>query len=331
MRIFWLTISLVSILPLFFVLLFVINACKHETILNGVAMVCFEGEVLPVFRTSCGISGCHDATATGGYRFTDYAGIVAGIEPGNPDKSLIYRAVTNIWSDDMMPPSQPLPIESRMLMRIWIEQGALNSTCPDTSATDTIPEVKQRACFERDILPIFSSGCGITGCHDATTAEEELVLTNYNGIRYNEKLVPFNPLASKLYQVLVTSDPDDRMPPVPRPALSKTQTDSIYKWILYGALNEDCITLCDTTGITYTTDIAGLLQNYCTGCHSGATPSGGISLTSYPAIKALAYNGKLVGVTSRQTGFKPMPPSLVLSDCLAGMFRIWVDSGAPEN
>lgn len=332
------SISLVLLIGLPFLLAVVIflHACKHESHLADIPEICFERDVLPVFQTSCGISGCHDASS-GGYDFTNYSGILSALEPGNPDKSAVYKSITEIWSNEMMPPSQPLSIENRILIRIWIEQGARNIECPDTSGTDTIPdppdtipEIKQRACFERDILPIFISSCGISGCHDATTAEEDLVLTSYNGIRYNEKLSPFNPNESEIYQVIVTTEPDERMPPAPQTQLSKAQTDSIYKWILYGALNEECLSLCDTTSVNYSNQVSNLIRNYCLGCHSGASPSGSISFGDYSSVKTIADNGKLLGVIRRQTGFKPMPPDLVLTDCPIRTFEIWVSTGTPE-
>lgn len=109
------------VLPLLLIVLLTFQACKHETFLAGVAEVCFERNVLPVFQTSCGLSGCHDASAAGGYTLNSYSGILAAIEPGSPDKSEVYKSITNIWSDEMMPPSQPLSADNRMLIRIWIE------------------------------------------------------------------------------------------------------------------------------------------------------------------------------------------------------------------
>ena len=37
-------------------------------------------------------------------------------------------------------------------------------------------------CFERDIRPIFVTNCAKSGCHDAITAEEELILNSWQGI-----------------------------------------------------------------------------------------------------------------------------------------------------
>lgn len=109
--------------------LFMTNSCQHEGIsADQLEPICFTEQVLPIFQNSCGTSGCHDAkTAEEGYVFTDYAGIMKSITPGNADKSKAYKAITS--NLEIMPPDNPLPQDKRTLIRLWIEQGAKETTC----------------------------------------------------------------------------------------------------------------------------------------------------------------------------------------------------------
>ena len=73
-------------LPILFLFtgsIFLFTFCRHEeTGFDALETVCFVRDVLPVFRASCGVTGCHDQqTATEGYVFTDYAGILKGVVP----------------------------------------------------------------------------------------------------------------------------------------------------------------------------------------------------------------------------------------------------------
>lgn len=90
---------------------------------------------------------------------------------------------------------------------------------------------------------------------------------------------------------------------------------------------------CETTGATYAIAVAPVLQaNGCTGCHSGAAPSGNISLQTYAAVRTAAQNGKLFGSINHSPGFSPMPKGgNKLSACAISRIRAWIDAGAPNN
>ena len=62
----------------------------------------------------------------------NYSEIRNGVVPGNPDGSRIYQSIIAKW-EDKMPPNQPLSLENRTKIRIWIEQGAAPTTCTDTT------------------------------------------------------------------------------------------------------------------------------------------------------------------------------------------------------
>jgi uncharacterized membrane protein len=111
------------------ILFVTIPSCQHEGIpADQMETICFTEQVLPIFLNSCGTSGCHDSkTAEEGYIFTDYASIMKSITPGNADKSKAYEAMTS--NLEIMPPDNPLPQDKRTLIRLWIEQGAKETTC----------------------------------------------------------------------------------------------------------------------------------------------------------------------------------------------------------
>ena len=123
----------IGFLKLFFLIgggfmLFMASSCKHEGIpADQFPEVCFQTEVLPIFQNSCGTTGCHSSGGGHGYNFTDYAGIMKAITAGNADKSKAYQAITSTFQ--LMPPDNALPIDKRTTIRLWIEQGAKQTTC----------------------------------------------------------------------------------------------------------------------------------------------------------------------------------------------------------
>ena len=108
-----------------------ISSCTHEAKIADFPEICFEVEILPIFLNSCAISNCHD----GGHDEPDlvldnYNDIIREIVPGNPANSKIYKAITATSGEDKMPPDQPLSLDNRTLIRVWIEQGAKETLCP---------------------------------------------------------------------------------------------------------------------------------------------------------------------------------------------------------
>lgn len=315
----------------------IIESCQHDSeIIHTIPEICFEREVLPIFQNSCALSGCHNTiSAQEGYIFDSYANIIKAVDPGNSDNSKAYTSLINIYGE-IMPPDQPLSLENRTIIRVWIEQGAKNTICPDTTSNDSIinPQdtatwVNPRVCFTRDILPLIRGGCAISGCHDAITAEGERVLTNYTNIA--NEVRPGDPLESDLYQKIVENDPNDRMPPPPYDPLTRAQIDSIYNWILNGALNEYCGYSCDTISeITFSEFIWPIVNLNCRSCHSGTNPSGSQYLRDYTDLAAIAADGRLKSVI-RGNGFPLMPPEYGLSDCNIRQIEIWIENGFQNN
>ncbi len=160
--------------------------------------------------------------------------------------------------------------------------------------------------FNRDILPLLSSSCAYAGCHDKKTAEEGLILDNYDDIIRTGEVRAGNPGTSELMEVLTDSDPEVRMPPPPKTALTSAQIQILSKWISQGAKNNFCYS-CDSSQFKFATDIMPMIQQNCTGCHGGSAPSKGIILTNYSDVKAVADNGKIL-IVLKSNGTIKMPP-----------------------
>lgn len=204
---------------------------------------------------------------------------------------------------------------------------------PDTSDINDNPCLPNVIYFERDVLPILLSNCAYTGCHDAASHEEGVVLNNYNNVMNTGDVKPNNLNGSDLYEVITENDPDDIMPRPPGAPLSSAQISIIAQWILQGAQNLTCNETggCNTINVSFAATVLPIIQNYCVGCHSGSSPQGGLLLTNYNQIAAAANSGKLVG-SIKGTGYTPMPYlQSPLNSCFIQKIESWVLDGALNN
>jgi len=184
-------------------------------------------------------------------------------------------------------------------------------------------------CFDNQVLPVIQSSCAMSGCH---TGNGELpALNTYEDIR---KLVsPGKPVGSKLHKVL-TANPNSEsfMPPKPNSALSSAQIDIISLWILQGANHTSCEVQCDTVNVTFNGAILPITDTYCKGCHSGGSPSGGISLTDYATIKSAVESGRFMGAVEQLPTFSAMPKgNSKIPDCNITQLNKWITNGMPNN
>lgn len=94
---------------------------------------------------------------------------------------------------------------------------------------------------------------------------------------------------------------------------------------------------CITDNMSFASNVWPLINASCIGCHSGANPSGGISLESYADVNAAAQinpgnYGSLYGAISHASGNSPMPKnSDKLADCTIAQIKAWIDQGALDN
>lgn len=332
-------IIITAILVAAFLPFLIVNSCRHEPFgVDLLDTICFNTQVLPILQTSCGISGCHDATtAEGDFIALDYESILKIVKPYKASSSELYRVITDINGPNFMPPNRPLTSEQRTTIMIWIQQGAPNTICLPDDGED--PLNYDTICFNQNILPILLSSCGKTGCHDATSHEGDYVLTSYSTLMQDpESIVPLNLNESKVYKVITESDPDDVMPPPPNAPLTSNQIELFRTWILQGALNSDCPwTACDTTNsIGFSQQVWPIIQNNCISCHSVSNPSGGVNLSNYTQVKYYSETlmggiPVLVGVIRQKPGFTAMPPSGPLATCQLRTIELWIGQGMLNN
>ena len=184
--------------------------------------------------------------------------------------------------------------------------------------------------FQNDILPLLVSSCAQPDCHDAITHEDGVRLYDYSHIM--QQVVPGNLNASDLVDAIYETG-GDMMPPANSGGpLSQEQKDMIETWILQGALNNSCTPDCDPTAFTYATTIQPMIDNYCTGCHSGTNPDGGLALVTYADISGSALDGSLMSSLTATNGYTLMPYlSNALVQCKIDQVQAWIDAGAPNN
>jgi hypothetical protein len=91
----------------------------------------FEKDIRPVLAARC--YTCHSASAVtlqGGLRLDSADGIRRGgnsgvvVQPGNPDQSLLIRAIRGTEKTLKMPPGNPLPPEVVAHFEVWVREGA---------------------------------------------------------------------------------------------------------------------------------------------------------------------------------------------------------------
>ena len=183
--------------------------------------------------------------------------------------------------------------------------------------------------FQYEILPMLVSNCAFSGCHDAITAEDGIVLDSYNNIL--KEVTPGKPNDSELYES-ITDNGDDIMPPPPYPPLSNQQIALIRDWINQGAQNTTCGTPCDPNESSFAAAILPINQQYCVGCHNDNLASGNINLKDYDHILPYVLDGSYLGSIEHAAGYSVMPPSGgKLSDCVITQIKKWIDEGAQNN
>jgi hypothetical protein len=187
--------------------------------------------------------------------------------------------------------------------------------------------------FENEILPLLVSNCAKSGCHDAATAEDGVILNSYASVMNSDVIEAGDPEKSDLYEVITEDDADERMPPFPDAPLESEQIQKIRSWIAQGAANNKCNSMgCDTTNVTFSSSVLPLISTKCKGCHSGNAPSGGLDFTQHQTLQTVALDGRLLGAVTHAPGFAPMPQGgSKLSDCEIDMISIWISESAPNN
>lgn len=209
--------------------------------------------------------------------------------------------------------------------------GGGGITPPDVPPTGNpgTPCDPSKVYFQQQVLPILISNCAKSGCHDNASHQDGVVLTSYNSVMTTGDVRPGRPDNSEIWEKIA----DGEMPPAGNTPLTQTQKNLIYNWIVQGAQNLVCENACgDTVNVTYSVSVKNIITNKCQGCHSGATPQGGIDLSTYNGLKAKVNDGRLWGAVNHSAGFSAMPKGgNKLSVCELAMIQKWISQGAPNN
>ncbi len=89
---------------------------------------------------------------------------------------------------------------------------------------------------------------------------------------------------------------------------------------------------CDTTTISYSTDISPIIINRCYDCHDEQAVPSGIRLDGHANLKNMVDAGRLIGVLRHENGFSPMPKDRgLLPECEILQIERWVLDGTPNN
>jgi len=205
------------------------------------------------------------------------------------------------------------------------------TTPKDTTLVTGRPCSPDTVYYIRDIQPIFNSYCAGSGCHSGPSPEEGIDLTSWSKAIASGKIKPYNSSGSKVYEAILETDPNDRMPPTGN--LSPDKIALIKKWIDQGAKNltcDDIVKPCDTLNVKYSTTIKTIFADNCVSCHGS---NGGVTLSNYNGVKTVVNNGKLWNSINHLSGAsKAMPNSTTkLSSCNLRQIKIWIDAGAPQN
>lgn len=227
----------------------------------------------------------------------------------------------------------------RNLIVILIALIAGISSCKHEPIIPDFGETESPVCdsdtiyFVNDILPLINANCAQSGCHDAETAEDGIVLATYEDLMNSDVVEPGDAEDSDLYEAITENDLEDIMPPPSTMInLTEEQIFTIRTWIDQGARNNACADLiCDSVNISFSEHILPLIEQRCKGCHLGSGSTGGFGLTNYDEISGISSYA-LFQVMNHDSGFVPMPLNLPkLDSCKLQVVRVWIEEGAQNN
>jgi len=308
--------------------------------------ISFDKSIWPTVQNNC--ISCHNTTlASGNVDLSTYDKIIPYVKNGKlygsmmhlPGYSPMPSATSSLTSCELSMVKKWI-IGSYPTGTILVDLKPNNPVNPIVTITTPVtpPPTTNVVCnpdtvyFKQKILPLIVSNCAMSGCHDAISKKEGVILTDYTNII--KEVSTKNPTSSKLYTSLLETG-EDRMPPPPMAAFSKDNIAMVLTWIKQGAKNNSCEasgTACITTNMSYAKDITPVLQASCTGCHSGTKPQGAIDLTTFANVSKYALNGKLYGSVAHLAGFIAMPSASVsISSCDISKIKSWIDSGSKNN
>jgi uncharacterized membrane protein len=200
-------------------------------------------------------------------------------------------------------------------------------TPPTSGGSNTAPAVSDTVCFNTEVLPLYSSYCGSSGCHDISSHRSGVILTDYSRIMNGIRAKQAN--NSDYYTIINGS-----MPPRNYPKMTTANIATIKKWIDQGALNTQCTNVCDTTVFNYAAAIQTIIANNCGGCHGSKPGTANVYLGDYASTKAYIlanttiFNNAINWTAT--TASKNMPQSNKMVACKITQIQKWIKAGYPQ-
>ncbi len=155
---------------------------------------------------------------------------------------------------------------------------------------DATPDVND-VIVTKSVLSIIRNNCVSSTCHGGTGVKP--YLNSYASVK--SMVVPGNPAASQLFQLITTSDLNKAMPPVNYGVdLTVAEKSIIYNWILNGAKEKPAIE-------DYRPAAIAVISSGCTSgnCHNEATAAGSWGKSGY--LGALTTADSITFVFTNQT------------------------------
>lgn len=214
----------------------------------------------------------------------------------------------------------------RLLLAGLVSTGTLLS-CEHVETLKPVPVEAQEICFQRQVLPIFTSYCSRVegGCHDA--GNPRVALVEYMGIMNG--IQEGNADGSWFFHVIGRG-----MPPGAEPQLSADQLAVLRKWIEQGARNTNCEEVnCDSTHVRFAGDVDRIFADYCNGCHNSVVFPNSRSFSTLDMVRqAVRKNPERF---LRSISYEPgpqvnMPPTFKMNDCDLHRLETWIHAGMPD-
>ncbi len=189
-------------------------------------LVYFNMQILPILKSNCAKSGCHDAiTRQKGVILDSYQHVISSdvIKPFDLEDSELFERITENDPHKVMPPppNQRLNAEQINLIATWIFQGAKDFDCDENAGQCDTTNVT----YAGFVSPLLTTNC--VGCHSGGAPSGGISLNSHAGVQ----AVALN---GRLYGAISHSPGFE---PMPRDSAKMPQCtiDKIKAWINDGA------------------------------------------------------------------------------------------------
>ena len=182
--------------------------------------VYFGNEILPILKSNCATSGCHDAfTKAEGVQITSYKTIMKYVVPSNANNSSLYRSINKTHERMPPPPMAALTAAQIARIKLWINQGAKNNACDHCDTLDYK--------FSTAVKPLLDLKC--KGCHSPGSLGGGIDLSTYAAAKISA-------LNGKLFGSVNWSS-GFKVMPQNSPKMPACEILQIKKWVDNGAPN----------------------------------------------------------------------------------------------